>query len=84
MKKLFNNVLMDTLIAFYSLILVGSVMFLPKFVNKLTQENEESVCDAEWSANEHPDSENTVKNSDAFFSNTSNVGDKADNDNEGY
>lgn len=83
MKKFFNNVLMDTLIAFYSLVLVGSVILLPKFVNELTQDDE-SVCDAEWSTNEHPDSENTIKNSDAFFSNTSNVGAKTDNDNEGY
>ena len=78
MKKLFNNVLMDTLIAFYSVILVGSFMFLPKFINELTQENDESVCDAEWSANEHPDSEDDINKSDAFFSNASNVGSKAD------
>lgn len=76
MKKLFNNVLMDTLIAFYSLVLVGGVIFLPKFVNELIQEDEESVCDAEWSTDEHPDSENTVKQSDAFFSNTSNMENK--------
>ena len=79
MKKLLNNVLMDTLIAFYSLVLIGSVIFLPKFVNELTQDDEESVCDAEWRPNEYPDSENTIKNSDTFFSNKSNVGDKVNN-----
>ena len=75
MKKLINNILMDSLIAFYAVALVGAVAYLPTYMksikeemNGITADNQEAIPMEE----ENPDSDEVNEKSDAYFSGKSN------------